>query len=59
MFPYKVIKNYFQIKPSTLTLSPFMVKKTEMLGPVTLVILRSEGESGLEIHIFIHLTNIY
>lgn len=42
-----------------LTLPPFMVKKIEVLGLGTIIILGSEGESGSDIHAFAHVTNIY
>lgn len=35
---------------TSLPTPPIVVKKTEMLGPGTMVILRSEGESGSVIH---------
>ena len=44
-------KLYPSMKPSHLILLPFMVKKTEMLYPRTIVFLWPESESGSEVHL--------
>lgn len=44
-------KLYLSMKPSHLILFPFMVKKTEMLYPRTIVLLWPESENGSEVHL--------
>lgn len=48
-------KHYLQMKSPNIALPHFKGKNAKMLGPGTILILRSEGECGSEMHAFIHL----